>query len=391
MTRHTTPLPIREEDGPFSYVYLSVSAVPGMRLSNEDSAYLRLRSFPDLNAEAFLTEEWDAYCAHMETSNALALLMLTGFHGQPRWRRLSRYVDRLLVHILGVEAIFRRNLDREMMVAYQQRRTTYKSPGCYLVYRGAGELIEPMDYSSARRFGNIGFGIDAIRGEPYRAIHRRAFHGAATALSLALANTHGSPDTHLIGDIIYLKGKGDLVVYSRTLEMGMATLVTSSHLRNQDISEAQQYIPVMLNDDHVEVAISLFVQSQKKENDNLRSFIAAWSALELLINRLCRVIRADWDKLLQSETALNWDRDLRNVPPEDYRMRDRFFSVASVLDPAATSTDVDTFIRANGMRSGFYHRMEVRERDLPTNDVQTLFRKYLSLSLSAQALHDAAN
>jgi len=391
MTRGAAPLPLREEDGPFSHVYLAVTAVPGVRLTNQDSPYLRLQSFPDLNADAFLTEDWDAYSAHMDTSNALALLMLTGFHGKPRWRRLTRYADRLLVRMLGAEAIFRRNLDRETKAASRQRRADHKSPGCYLIYRGAGDLLEPVDYRSARRYGSIGFGIDAIRGEPYRALHRRAFHGAATALSLALANSNGSPDTHFIGDIIYLRGKGNLVVYSRTLEMGMATLITSSHLKGQDISDAQQYIPAMLDDDHVEVAISLFVQSQRKENDNLRSFIAAWSALELLINRLSKVVRADWEKLLQSETALNWDTDLRNVPPEEYRMRDRFLSVASVLDRASTSADVDTFIRANHMRSGFYHRMEVRERDLPTNDVQTLFRKYLRLGLSVQVYRDATN
>jgi hypothetical protein len=285
--------------------------------------------------------------------------------------------------VLGAEAVFRRNLDRETRVAHHQRHADYKSPGCYLIYRGAGDLIEPVDYHSARRFGNIGFGIDAILGEPYRTVHRRAFHAAATALSLGLANTNGSPHADFIGDIIYLKGAGDLVVYSRTVEMGMASLVTSSHLRSQDIRKAQQFIPAMLNDGHVEVAISLFVQSQSKENDNLRSFIAAWSALELLINRLSKVVRADWDKLLQIESTLEWDKDLRGVPPEDYRMRDRFFSVARVLDPAAASADVDAFIRANNMRSGFYHRMEVQERDLPTDKVQTLFRKYLRLGLSA--------
>jgi hypothetical protein len=128
------------------------------------------------------------------------------------------------------------------------------------------------------------------------------------------------------------------------------------------------------------------VQSQKKENDNLRSFIAAWSALELLVNRLSKVVRSEWEEVLQTGAAPSWDIDLRNLPPEGYRMRDRFFSVACVLDPVAATTDTDAFIRVNNMRSGFYHRMEVREQDLPTNDVQMLFRKYLRLGLSAQKL-----
>jgi hypothetical protein len=248
MTRHTAPSPLREEDGPFSYVYLAVAAVPGMRLTEKDSAYVSLGSLPDQNAESFLTLEWDAYCEHMDKSNALALLMLTGFRGQQKWPRLARYADRLLVCALGSETMFRRNLNRETRTARKQRHAAHESLGCYLIYRAEGGLIEPVDYPSARRFGNIGFGIDAIRAEPYRVLHRRAFHSAATALSLALVSTTGSPETHFIGDIIYLKGKDDLVVYSRTLEMGMASLVTSWQLSSQDISNAQQYMSANARD-----------------------------------------------------------------------------------------------------------------------------------------------
>jgi hypothetical protein len=201
---------------------------------------------------------------------------------------------------------------------------------------------------------------------------------------LALVTSNASPDTHFIGDIVYLEAKNDLLVYSKTLEMGAVGLITSSHLTDQATQAARQYLPAMMNEDRVEVAISLFVQSQKRENDNLRAFIAAWSALELLTNRLSKVVRTEREKQLQRGVSVSWDKDLRNVRPEDYRMRDRFLSVASILDPAGASIDLQTFVRVNDKRSGFYHRMDVPERDLPTNEVQMLFRKYLRLNLAAQ-------
>jgi hypothetical protein len=254
-----------------------------------------------------------------------------------------------------------------------------------LIYRAEGNLIEPIQLNATRRIGNIGFGFDVVCGDQYRKVHKTALHTTATALSLALVETTGSPDTHFIGDIIFLTGSGDLTVYSRHIQGGMAALVTSSRYNSESLRAAERYIPAMIDDHRIEMAISLFVQSQNPENDNLRSFIAAWSALELVVNRLSKITRSEWDSVLRREALPKWDKDLSDVRPEEYRMRDRFYSVACVLDLGSASADLETFIRVNDMRSGFYHRMEVLDRDLPTEDVRRLFRKYLKLGL----LYDA--
>jgi len=148
------------------------------------------------------------------------------------------------------------------------------------------------------------------------------------------------------------------------------------------IEKTNAYIPAMIGDTRIETAIYLFVQSQRKENDNLRAFIAAWSALELIINRLSKLVRADWQSRLRESALPIWDKNLLDVPAEEYRMRDRFFSVACVLDAESAESDSQTFTRANSMRSDFYHRLDVQEGDLPTSDVRELFRKYLKLGLS---------
>jgi hypothetical protein len=64
-----------------------------------------------------------------------------------------------------------------------------------------------------------------------------------------------------------------------------------------------------------------------------------------------------------------------------YRMRDRFYSIACTLNRKDASEDCEKFMQANDLRSGYYHRSAVKERDLPTHDVRCLFRKYLSLAL----------
>ncbi|MDL2124672.1 MAG: hypothetical protein LWX51_16700 [Deltaproteobacteria bacterium] len=386
MKKRSTPDLVGEEHGPFTYTYLAIAAVPGMRLSDDTEGHLDFCSLPEWNAEVFLTEDWDTHCVHIDRSAALAYLMLTGFRGRKRFGRLSVYWHKLMVFLFGGEKVFRDRLERETIAARARRHENHKSPRCYLVYRAMGDLIQPVPLNAARRFGNIGFGIDAIQGVPYREQHRRALHSSATALSLALVDTNGSPHIHFFQDLIYLTGKDGFTLYSHTLEMGAATLIISSLSSAGCIDTAKSYIPRMINDNRIEIAISLFVESQNKKNDNLRSFIAAWSALELLINRLSKVARAEWRSLLETRmsTLPPWDRNLVEVSSEEYRMRDRFFSVTCVLDLDSAQADSEAFIRINDVRSGFYHRMEVRDKDLPTNDVQTLFRKYLRLGLAHQ-------
>lgn len=376
--------PLTEEDGPFKYMYLAITAVPGLRLPENSCIHTHFCAFPELNSEAFLTEDWDTYCLHMDRSDALAVLMLTAFIGHTRFGRLSSIWHRLLVGLFGRERIFLSRLEREIAAVREMRHKYHKSSGCYLVYRAEGDVIERVRLDEMRRIENIGFGFDAFSRELYRETHRRELHSSATALSLALVDTNGSPETHFIGDITYLTGKGGLEVYSRSVKMGTLNLVTSALSSGESLLKANQYIPAMIKDSQLEAAISLFVQSQKKENDNIRSFIAAWSALELIVNRLAKVIHPKWKTLLKSNGLPEWDKDLKDVPFRNYRIRDRFFSVACTLDMESAAADTRTFVRINDTRNNFYHQMTVHEKDLPTNDTRVLFRKYLKHGLSIQ-------
>jgi hypothetical protein len=102
---------------------------------------------------------------------------------------------------------------------------------------------------------------------------------------------------------------------------------------------------------------------------------------------MCAVASVHWKALLAGPQPLPpWDKDLRTLSLDEYRMRDRFFVVACVLDFANASQDAMDFIRINDMRSGYYHRMEARDRDLPTNDARSLFRLAFQGGHAAQSL-----
>lgn len=377
------PTPITEEDGPFSYSYIAVMGVPGIRLDDADDD-LHLFSFPELSATAILTKDWDQHCRHIDRSSAIALLLLTAFRGRTRFKRISVWTNSLFRRLFGTTSLFERNLAREERNSQIARHKEHTSPGCYLVYRANGALLEPPQLQSARRIDRMGFGFDVINGEQYRSIHSAVLHAVATSISLLIDQGTGCPEINEIGDIILLKGNDDLILYPRRIEMGAVGVVTSASPNATALGELRQYVAFIAADRRIETAVSLFVQSLRRDGDNLRAFIPAWSALELLVNRLARIVRKDWETLLQGANLPDWDKTLAGVSPEEYRMRDRFFSVACTLNLEGASDDCVKFNRSNNLRSGYYHRNEVRELDLPTEEIRSLFRKYLALAILYQ-------
>jgi hypothetical protein len=386
-TNKSKNVKLEAHDGPFRYVYVSISAVPGLQLSKQasDGAGTRIiRSFPELGGEAFLTNDCESVALHIDRSTAIGTLLLTGLMGPARFGRLSTYYRRLAKHILGEYWTFARALRREAVMSRESRLKNFAGPGCYLVYRAEGQLLEPASLASARRIGDIGFGFDVVNGKAYRALHKRAVHSTATALSLSLTEHTGSPETRLLCEVIYLTGPGGLVVYPKTITMGAAGIVITNQNPDEAIQAATITVPILMADEKLDGAVSLFVQSQIKSHDNLRAFIPAWSALELLINRLSRLYRDKWVQMLVDATNSlpAWDQDLKTIPLDEYRMRDRFFAVACVLDIGSAETDSKEFVDINNKRSGYYHTMETAEQDLPTQRSQNLFRRYLKLALA---------
>lgn len=382
MLRRIQPRSLVEEDGPFRYTYIALMTVPGVRLPEDSHGEMSVWTFPELNAKAVLTEDWDRYCVHMDRSGAIGFLLLTAFSGRGRFRRLVKYWNKLRVKVLGQATAVTRDLFKQAEIEKDDRHREHQSSGCYLIYTAQGELLEPVNLTVAKRCGEIGFGFDLFDGESYRKRHRNALHCTATAVALSLAETNSSPEIHFSRDLVYLTGADGLVVYSKSMTMGGAGFVTSSIRGKETIEVVNEYIPAMMGDRQIEAAIDLFVQSQRKENDNLRAFIAGWSALELLVNRFSKSFRKEWEGSLQQGDVPEWDTDLSGVPVEEYRLRDRFFSVACVLDRQSAKEDSVRFAEANSIRGEFYHRLKASEEELPTTDVRELFRKYLRLGVT---------
>jgi len=382
--RKRQPLNIEESAGPFRYEYVSVSHVLGAKLPDGSPDPLQIAHFPDMYGKAYLTHNWDEQYFHIDRANSVATLLLTGLVGIKRFKKLSRYVNRFLQWIFGPEWVFMRNLEAQAARIREQRLKEHSGSGCCLVYRARGHVDQPVNLSASRRFAEIGVALDAFDGSVVREEHKLNVRSVATAMSVAMTDTNGSPEIRFLADNVHLLSKDELVIYVRTLKMGAAGLVVTTMPSGEFVATVETYTAGLSADSKLSSAASLFALSQHKSNDNLRSFIASWSAFELLIVNLEKKYRDVFQKLLRSnDVALPaWDKDLRVTDIGDYRLRDRFYAVACSTNLAEAEADTKKFNELNSKRNDYYHRFEIEDTELPTHDVQSLFRKYLKIVLS---------
>jgi hypothetical protein len=380
--RKRQPLNIEQSEGPFRYEYVSVSHVLGAKLPDDSPDPLQIGHFSDMNATACLTHDWDEQYFHID--RAVATLLLTGLFGIKRFKKLLRCVTRFLQWIFGPEWVFMRNLEAQAARIREQRLKDHSGSGCCLVYRAKGQVDQPVNLRASRRYTEVGVALDAFDGSVVREEHKLIVRSIATAVSIALTDTNGSPEIRFLADNVHLLSKDQTVIYVRTLKMGAASVFVTTMLSDELVTAVETYTAGLCSDSKLSSVASLFALSQHKSNDNLRSFISSWSAFELLIYNLEKKYRDAFHELLQSDDVAlpSWDADLRVTDIGDYRLRDRFYAVACAINLTEAEADTKKFNELNSKRNDYYHRLTIEDTELPTHDVQSLFRKYLKIVLS---------
>ena len=128
------PKQITKEDGPFSYDYIAVTSIPGIKLSPDQNIETKIFEFPELQSKAFLTQSCDRYFYHRDKNSALIYLMCTAFRGRKKYGKFSAYWYKLLVRLFGDKKMFNSRLSRETTFAAEKRSKLKKNIGSYLVY-----------------------------------------------------------------------------------------------------------------------------------------------------------------------------------------------------------------------------------------------------------------
>lgn len=167
---------------------------------------------------------------------------------------------------------------------------------------------------------------------------------------------------------------------------GSASGLVSYPFPGDSIAAIARWYSKLVGDTSMARVIRLLASSYESEGDKLRSFLGAWTALEIFVNKVFGLYETKLFHELRSDDrpavhGQYLDR-IRAVMKDKYRIFDKFAVLACQLSPEDADADVVRFKAAKDLRDDMAHGQDVIETALPVESVQTLLRKYLRLHLA---------
>lgn len=304
-----------------------------------------------------LTRDINRHCLNIDTGLACASLLLRGMFNNERLAELSTAID------AEIEKI--------------QNERTKKKTGAYavIVINGKAELkINDKLHRETDRFRLC---FDAIDKSNLREINKYKIHSIVSALSMCT-----SPEYHseMVASGIYFVDEKDKLLFSLTLSGGRARLILSKPLDTEKQSEITKIIGLTSNNQQLKTPFRLFAQSLEATQDNLRSFISAWTALEIFTNKVFsnyeeRFIAGIADEH-SSHGVSQFLARIKVVMKDKYRLSDKFALIASFLSDDVEE-DIELFRSLKDLRDDISHGNEFNEETLPIESVRKLAAKYL--------------
>ena len=195
-----------------------------------------------------------------------------------------------------------------------------------------------------------------------------------------------------VADVCYLvepdTGKR---IYSFTLEGGTPTISISVLLSNEAIEHVRRQAPTLAADDTLAKIASLLMESLETRTSDLRSFVAAWAALEIFVNATFRAVyNRQWLEILATnapQSAKSYFDRLKDVMSDKYRLADKFLVIAAILDPMEAANDTEKFKELRLARDSFFHAQKLDVSRLPVEGTQKLLQKYMKLHIEKQTQH----
>jgi hypothetical protein len=187
-----------------------------------------------------------------------------------------------------------------------------------------------------------------------------------------------------VGESIYLVQDTGRIIYSVSAKLGAPSL-SVRRLAPDLPAMMRKYVPLMpgSGEADLDTVFVLFRAAVDGHTEPLRAFISAWSALEILTNKIVKKYEHIWFGELERGIAPKHQlvSRLRNVMQGRYSLGDRFAVISSVLVPADADTDIAEFLAVKKRRDNLSHGGVLSEDSLPVDRAIALGRKYLRLHL----------
>lgn len=329
----------------------------------QDKSDKEIIVIPAIGLRITLTNNPDSYCFEGDRSIAVDGAMWESYWCSSRSGTREERVARILSEIK------------------ESRRRL--GTGLYFVFEREGNVDE-FTPSHEREVEDYVVCFDAPTDEkPILAVSKLQIRAALTALIIAADSVLGFKK--ISDSIIYFRENGK-PVYSPCFSMS-STIYTSHPITTEVVESVEDWYQRVVSDQALERVYQLLISSLANENDTLRSFLSAWAALEIFINKTFSLYEERLFQNLNDGKYLNVERQylkhVRSVMKGKYPLVAKFVLITSQLCSKSADEDLKEFKKAKEERDKLSHGQDIVEADLPVQLVQNLVRKYLQLYLAA--------
>ncbi|MFH1374960.1 MAG: hypothetical protein ABII79_14345 [bacterium] len=296
---------------------------------------------PDVSV--VLVKDADVLLSIIDRGRAFASLMLRSFFGDPTEGD-------------------RTELLREEVVKIRSRRKKRAKGAATLVIDITGET--EVDLSGVQReMDDFVVIFDAVDKESLRSQHARLVSSIVASLALSIPRIE---PIEKLRDGIYLLDSNGKVYLSLTLSTGTPSVRVSSPLTPEMLAAARFYREGLLKRQNIATVVRFFNQSIDKSSDTLRSFLFAWTGLEILINKTFSLHALD-----------SYHDCVSDVTSDKFSLLDKFNIVSHFLGQSSSQADSKQFQEIKKTRDRFLHGDDIPESDLPVHGTQNLLQRYL--------------
>lgn len=321
-------------------------------------------------ADITLYEDLDAGLRVLLTSNAIPHLALLNRQIALGWMMFRGMIG------VPIAPDFPELLAVETEKVNQQRRDSIGGdPVVVIQVESDEEAAVPLD---AREILDFIVCVDAFDKKALKSNVSDQVGAVLTAIRLGLAE---SLEFRRVVDGSYLTADDGRVVHSLSWEISGGGAYISQRLSGLQRARVALDISLTLKAGSLERVLRLYAQALDTSTDNYRAFIFAWTALEILINKLFPTYQrllADELRAVNESPGLHAYLDrVTAVMGDKLTLADKFAVLTVYLDDASIEDEVHAFRKLKRVRNQMLHGEDVEEVMLPTRDVQCLFDKYL--------------
>lgn len=346
------------------FKYLSLFRILGLALPSGKSE-MTLIECRSIGLKAILTSDIDHHLFIKDRGDAIKKMMGTASLGSKGSNDLEP------------------KLNENINCIREQRKKQFNS-GCFIIFEFTGkvEALDNLHTSPSeplRDFGDFTINFDIVDEAEIKNKFKNKINHILT--SLLLVNNY---QIDKVTDGLYLLSKEGKVYYSYSPRVGKLKAIPTIPINDVFLEQISNYSQIFSKTTDFERVCRLLIQAAIECDDNLRSFLFAWTALEIFINKIFKEYKPKFLETYKVNQLPSLNQKLFDRLEEDEcSIQDRFIVISSLLSQEDAEEDLDKFRSVKKVRNDLVHGEDIDEDSLPTPSVVSLLRKYLKLHLEA--------